>query len=111
MPNDEAGPAGDYYLHDNVREALRKLDIPENITAEIEKLGVPVGKAQDTDTIGTDLLKGVKAIARFIDEPERRVYYLLDQGLIPAGKLGSVWIASKLKLREYYAKIAAGRVT
>jgi hypothetical protein len=63
---------------------------------------------QDLDTLGTDLLKGMPEIARFLNEPERRAYYLCEKGLIPVGKLGATWIASKTKLRRHYDKLTGG---
>ncbi|HKM72064.1 MAG TPA: hypothetical protein VJX94_18740 [Stellaceae bacterium] len=38
-------------------------------------------------SLSRDFLRGVKPIAEFIDETERRTYYLLECGYIPAGKL------------------------
>jgi hypothetical protein len=55
-----------------------------------------------------DLLRGVKPIAEFIGEDERRTYYLLEQRLLPAGKLGSSWVASRRKLREFYDRLTEG---
>jgi hypothetical protein len=63
------------------------------------------------DNLSADLLKGVTKIAAFIEEPPRRTYYLLEKGLLPAGKLGSTWIASKAKLRARFAEITAGGAT
>jgi hypothetical protein len=56
-------------------------------------------------SLGDDLLKGVSQIAVFIDESERRTYYLLERGYLPAGKMGATWIASKRALRAQYARI------
>ena len=42
---------------------------------------------QPIESIVDDKLDGVPAIAQFIDEPERRTRYLIQRGLIPAGKL------------------------
>ena len=58
----------------------------------------------NTDTLADDILRGVKAISAFTGEPERRVQYLVESGQIPAGKIGRLWIASKKRLREYYAE-------
>jgi hypothetical protein len=60
------------------------------------------------DTPGSDTLRGVPKISKFIDESERRTYYLLENKLIPAGKLGSTWIASKKKLRARYEQLTGG---
>jgi hypothetical protein len=59
--------------------------------------------------MGADLLRGVRSIARFINEDERSTYHKLSRGYVPAGKEGSEWIASKAVLREHYAKLTAGR--
>jgi hypothetical protein len=55
-----------------------------------------------------DFLRGVRLIAEFIDEPERRTYYLLESGYLPAGKLGNVWLASKRRLRAHYERLTQG---
>jgi hypothetical protein len=61
-----------------------------------------VGEPSD---IASDKLNGVGEISEFINEPERRTYYLLAKKLIPAGKLGSIWIGSKRVLRAHYAQL------
>jgi hypothetical protein len=58
-----------------------------------------------TSSLADDLLKGVKAIGRFIGEDDRRTYYLCERGLIPVGKEGATWIASKRALLGHYARI------
>jgi hypothetical protein len=55
--------------------------------------------------IGEDLLRGVKDIARFINDDVRSTNHKLATGKIPAGKEGSQWVASKSVLRQHYAKI------
>jgi hypothetical protein len=57
------------------------------------------------ETLGDDILRGVKAIAAFTGDNERRVHYLLDQRHIPAGQIGRIWIGSKRVLREHYARV------
>jgi|SRR6516164_9611209 hypothetical protein len=59
-------------------------------------------------SLGDDILSGVTAIAAFINEPERRTYYLLENRHIPAGKVGAIWTASKRRLREHYDRITQG---
>jgi hypothetical protein len=56
-------------------------------------------------SIADDLLRGVKPISAFLGESERRVFYLLERGLIPGGKIGASWVASKTALREHFAKL------
>ena len=58
--------------------------------------------------MNSDTLKGVPKIAAFLEETERRTYYLLEQKILPAGKLGSVWVASKTKLQARLAAITDG---
>jgi hypothetical protein len=60
-------------------------------------------------TIAEDALRGIKRIAAFIDEPERRTQYLLETKRIPAGKLGRLWIASKRQLHEHYRRLTSGQ--
>ena len=55
-----------------------------------------------------DALNGAKAIAQFIGQPLRRTIYLLETKRLPAGKLGSTWVASRTRLAQFYAEIAAG---
>jgi hypothetical protein len=52
-----------------------------------------------------DLLRGVAAIGEYIGEPDRRVFYLCERGLIPCGKLGAGWVASKRTLRLHFARL------
>jgi hypothetical protein len=59
-------------------------------------------------TLTDDALRGVVEIADFIGESQRRTFYLCERGLIPVGKLGTRWIASKTKLRAHYDKITSG---
>jgi hypothetical protein len=58
--------------------------------------------------LGSDLLRGVDAIAGFIAESKRRTYYLLENRLIPAGKQGACWIASRRALTTHYERLTGG---
>ena len=58
--------------------------------------------------LADDLLRGVKPIAEFIGEKERRTFYLLERRYVPAGKIGAAWVASKRALRAHFEKITAG---
>lgn len=60
------------------------------------------------DSLADDLLRGVKPIAEFIGESERRTFYLLERRYIPGGKIGAAWVASKKVLRAHFARITAG---
>jgi hypothetical protein len=58
-----------------------------------------------------DRLKGITAIARFLGETERVTYTLLVRGIIPAGREGGRWIASKRRLVEYHERLCTGAPT
>jgi hypothetical protein len=60
-----------------------------------------LGTVKDSP-IATDRLRGVPAIARFLGESERRTYYLLENSIIPAGKEGAIYVASKSALIADY---------
>jgi hypothetical protein len=58
--------------------------------------------------IGDDRLRGAPAIGAFIGEDNLKVvYYELETGLIPAGKSGKVWVASKAVLRAHYRDLTS----
>jgi hypothetical protein len=59
--------------------------------------------------VGTDLLWGVKAIAAEIGLSERVTYWQLETGLLPAGKSGNTWVASRQNLRKHFLEITAER--
>jgi hypothetical protein len=62
----------------------------------------------DTDDIARDRIRGVKKNAEFLGEPERRVSYLIERGVIPTGREGSAIIASKARLRVYHRQLTDG---
>jgi hypothetical protein len=66
----------------------------------------------DTDSavedIGSDRLRGVPNIAKFLKEDERRVAYLIERGILPVGREGTAIVASKARLRAYHRKITGG---
>lgn len=49
-----------------------------------------------------DLIWGAEAIGREINASRRRTFYLLQQGLIPAKKVGESWVASRTTLRCHF---------
>ena len=57
------------------------------------------------ESIANDALRGTRAIAAFRGEKEQRTSYLLEKGIIPAGKEGAVWVASKRALRQHHARL------
>lgn len=67
-----------------------------------------MSKVQYEENLADDLLRGVPAIARFIGQPERITFYQAEKGHIPVGKVGGNWVASKSRLREFFAAVTAG---
>jgi hypothetical protein len=62
----------------------------------------------EIESIADDRLAGVRAIAKFRGEPERRTRYLLDRGLIPHGREGEIFVASKRTLLQQWRQITSG---
>ena len=56
-------------------------------------------------SISGDILRGVRQIALFIEEDQRATYYKLANGMLPGGKEGNGWVASKRVLREHYTRL------
>jgi hypothetical protein len=54
------------------------------------------------EKLADDLLFGADAIAQELGVDVRRAYYLLERKLIPCGKCGSIWTASRRKLRQHF---------
>lgn len=52
----------------------------------------------------SDFLHGAAAIARFLGMSNRRAYYALERGDLPAFKIGSIWTARKSTLLEDVAR-------
>jgi hypothetical protein len=46
------------------------------------------------------LVWGAKAIADYLDISQRRAFYLLENNLIPAEKIGKSWVSTRAKLRD-----------
>lgn len=49
-----------------------------------------------------DLAWGAREIARLIGKTPRATFHLLENGQIPAKKIGHQWVASKSALREHF---------
>jgi hypothetical protein len=64
----------------------------------------------ERDELATDLLDGMPAIAKFYGCPVRRGYYLAENKLIPAFKVGEKWCARKSTLKAHIEKLEAAHV-
>jgi hypothetical protein len=53
-------------------------------------------------TLKDDLLSSAAAIADYTGFSLRRVFHLLERGLLPGRKLGGTWISSKRALDQYF---------
>ncbi len=58
-------------------------------------------------TLADDLLWGAGAIGRELGIPERKVFYQLERGNLPAKKIGGLWVSSRTKLRELFHGVEA----
>ena len=63
---------------------------------------------QTKETLGDDLIYGAKNIGKHTGDSERRAFHLLENGQIPAGKIGGRWVASRRKLREHFERLTEG---
>jgi hypothetical protein len=52
--------------------------------------------------LAEDLLKGASAIGAYLNLDTRSTFYHLQQGNIPATKLGRVWLSTKSRLRKHF---------
>ena len=60
------------------------------------------------DALSEDLLDGAERIAEYTGWSRRRVFYLLERGLIPAFKVGNRWTARKSRLRQHIEELETG---
>lgn len=61
--------------------------------------------ATTEDSLADDILRGARAIGRYIGEDERAANHMCARGYIPCAKEAGQWIASKTALRQHYAKV------
>jgi hypothetical protein len=54
--------------------------------------------------LSDDLMIGVKPIAEFTGQSERRIFYMLSSGQLPGFKLGNKWAARKSTLERHIAE-------
>jgi len=61
--------------------------------------------AQETNSL--DLIWGASAIAAEIGVDPRKAFWMLEQGTLPAKRVGRRWVVSRAKLREFFTGEAA----
>jgi hypothetical protein len=67
----------------------------------------PSNNAATAPTLGDDLLVGCTAIAAERGEDERRTYYKLERGLLPATKIAGRWTTTRSILRRFHDELLA----
>jgi hypothetical protein len=55
--------------------------------------------------LADDLMIGAKPIAAFLGLPVRQVFYMMENGQLPAFKIGSKWGARKSTLADHIASL------
>jgi hypothetical protein len=53
----------------------------------------------NADSLDTPIW-GAAAIGRVINRSQRAVFHLLESGLLPAEKVGAIWVSTPRKLRK-----------
>ncbi len=62
------------------------------------------------ESLADNILDGVAAYSEFTGWPPRRVYYMLEKGQLPGGKIGNRWIGSKRAVRQRLESLAGEQV-
>ena len=52
---------------------------------------------------------GARAIGQQINKPTAATYSLLKNNLLPAQKVGAVWMTTPSLLRQHFARLATGK--
>jgi hypothetical protein len=60
--------------------------------------------------LGCDLIWGVAGIGRAIGRNQRQTFHMLENGRLPAKKIGGRWVASRAGLQQFFATLIAGEV-
>lgn len=60
------------------------------------------------EQLADDLLSGANAIATYVGESKRRIYYMLERGELPAFKMAGRWYARKSKIIARIEHLEAG---
>lgn len=67
----------------------------------------PQPSGDNLSRLADDLLWGAKAISEEIGVNERKAFYLLETGAIPAQKVNGLWVSSRGRLRAHLTGGAA----
>jgi len=61
-----------------------------------------MSKQTTEPALSNDVLWGCTAIATEINRPEHITFRLLQRGLIPAEKMGAIWVTTRTRLRAHF---------
>jgi hypothetical protein len=76
------------------------LDMTKSQSAELTTIET-IGKQEATGN-DADVAWGCREISKAINATERRTFYLLQNSLLPAKRVGGRWCASRRRLREFF---------
>jgi hypothetical protein len=65
-------------------------------------------KSGDPEDLADDLLWSVEDIAEAIGRSRRQTFHMLQNGRLPARKIGAHWCASRSGLRRHFAELLSG---
>jgi hypothetical protein len=68
-------------------------------------------KSSEPEDLASDLLWGVDPISKVIGRSRRQTVHMLQNGRIPARKVGAFWCASRTGLRRHFDALLAGEVS
>jgi hypothetical protein len=77
----------------------------ERISEDLPARGIAFGEQV---SLADDLLWGVRPISEEINRSERQTFHLLENGRLPAKKIGGRWCASRIGLRRHFAGLLSG---
>lgn len=69
----------------------------------------PSGVGSRSQALKDDLLYGADAIANYLGITTQIAFKKLQAGVLPAGKEGRIWIASRSNLTAHYRALASGK--
>jgi len=78
----------------------------QQLVHDLAARGAPA--QNDSGSLGSDLIWGVAGIAAEIGRNTRQTFHMLENGKLPAAKVGGRWCASRSGLRQFFASLMAG---
>ena len=66
-------------------------------------------KTDPGSDLGSDLVWGTTGIGRVIGQNSRQTAHMLENGMLPAKKVGGRWVAARSALRAFFLNVPAPR--